>query len=68
MSTTAKGKIRVGIIGIGNWGRYLYAAFANDREKGTHSAPTFADAVKMHKLIDLISDASASGARKTVTF
>jgi hypothetical protein len=47
---------------------YLYAAYANDRQKGTHVAPTFADAVKMHWLIDLISAASSTGTRQTVDF
>ena len=45
---------------------HLYAAYANDRENGTHDAPTFADAVKMHKLIDLITEASSTGTRQTV--
>jgi predicted dehydrogenase len=45
---------------------HLYAAYANDRENGTHDAPTLADAVKMHKLIDLITEASSTGTRQTV--
>jgi predicted dehydrogenase len=47
---------------------YLYAAYANDRENGTSVAPTFADAVKMHRLLDLISAASSTGTRQTVNF
>jgi predicted dehydrogenase len=87
MSTNGKEKIRAGIVGVGNWGRYghlpvlqllpdasvldlayLYAAYANDRQKGTRVAPTFADAVKMHRPIDLISAASSTGTRQTVDF
>jgi predicted dehydrogenase len=47
---------------------YLYAAYANDRANGTHDAPTFADAVKMHKLIDLITESSSTGIRQSVKF
>jgi predicted dehydrogenase len=47
---------------------YLYAAYANDRVQGTHDAPTFADAVKMHKLIDLITESSSTGIRQSVKF
>jgi predicted dehydrogenase len=47
---------------------YLYAAYANDRVQGTHDAPTFADAVKMHKLINLITEASSTGTRQSVKF
>jgi predicted dehydrogenase len=47
---------------------YLYAAYANDRKNGTRVAPTFADALKMHRLIDLISEASSTGTRQTVNF
>jgi predicted dehydrogenase len=47
---------------------HLYAAYANDRENGTHDAPTFADALKMHKLIDLITEASSTGTRQSVKF
>jgi hypothetical protein len=45
---------------------YLYAAYAKDRREGTRVAPTFADAMKMHRLIDLISAASSTGTRQTV--
>jgi predicted dehydrogenase len=47
---------------------HLYAAYANDLENGTHDPPTFADAVKMHKLIDLIAEASSTGTRQSVKF
>jgi predicted dehydrogenase len=88
MNTNNKGKIRAGIVGVGNWGRYghlpvlrllpdfeivavasrrpEYATYASDRANGTRLAPTFADAVKMHRLIDLISAASSTGTKQTV--
>jgi predicted dehydrogenase len=47
---------------------HLYKAFARDCENGSHDAPTFADAVKMHKPIDLIAQASSTGASTTVDF
>jgi predicted dehydrogenase len=47
---------------------HLYSAYANDRANGTHDAPTFADAVKMHKLIDLITESSSTGTRQSVKF
>jgi predicted dehydrogenase len=47
---------------------HLYAAYASDRENGTCVAPTFADALKMHRLIDRISEASSTGTRQTVNF
>jgi predicted dehydrogenase len=47
---------------------HLYSAYANDRANGTHDAPTFADAVRMHKLIDLITESSSSGTRHSVKF
>lgn len=45
---------------------YLYSAYAKDRELGTHDAPTFSDAVKLHKLLNLISESSDAGTRKSV--
>jgi predicted dehydrogenase len=45
---------------------YLYAAYSSDRETGSRNAPDFTDAVKMHKLINLIVDSSEAGTRKTV--
>ncbi len=41
----------------------LYAAFAHDLAEGTSHAPTFADAVRMHHLIDIAEEASKSGRR-----
>ena len=46
---------------------YLYHAFANSRADNADHAPDFNDAVKLHKLIDVISIASESGSRRTVT-
>ncbi len=47
---------------------YLYSAFAKDREAQARTAPDFADAVRLHKLINLISEASASGTKQTIDF
>ena len=46
---------------------YLYHAFASSRADNADHAPDFNDAVKLHKLIDVISIASESGSRRTVT-
>ena len=45
---------------------HLYAAYARDVRTGTHLAPTFADAVKMHQVIDHIVAADATGTRVTL--
>lgn len=42
---------------------YLYAAHARDIREGTHTAPTFADAMAMHRLIDTMEVSSAEGRR-----
>lgn len=42
---------------------HLYTAFAHDVAHGTHTAPTFADAVRMHDLIEAAEHSSAYGAR-----
>ena len=47
---------------------YLYSAYADDREKGTRNAPTFNDAVRMHKLIDVMLEAASTGTQKSVNF
>jgi predicted dehydrogenase len=39
----------------------LYAAFASDRTTGTTTVRTFADAVRLHRLIDAINESSRSG-------
>jgi len=41
----------------------LYAAYAMDVREGTHLAPTFADALRMHTLIDAIEVSSRDGVR-----
>lgn len=43
----------------------LYYAFAGDYKKGSHNAPTFEDAVIMHKFFDLMQESSDNG--KTVS-
>jgi predicted dehydrogenase len=41
----------------------LYVAYARDISAGTSLAPTFADAVRMHTIIDLIEHSSKIGSR-----
>src|SRR6202049_5083526 len=41
-----------------------YAAFARDVANGTYDAPTFRDAVRMHKLIDAAMESSETGQRQ----
>jgi predicted dehydrogenase len=41
----------------------LYAAYAKDVREGTHWAPTFADALRMHELIDAIEKSNSEGVR-----
>jgi predicted dehydrogenase len=45
-----------------NVGR-AYAAFAADIDRGTHTVPDFADAVRRHEVIAAIERSAASGAR-----
>ena len=40
---------------------HLYAAHALDRIEGTHRAPGFDDAMRMHEVIDAIAEAAATG-------
>jgi predicted dehydrogenase len=72
MSANSKGKIRAGIVGIGNWGRYGHIPvlqFLPDFQiVAVSSRRKEADAVKMHRLLDLISAASSTGTRQTVNF
>ncbi len=49
----------------GNVGR-IYALMAADIRDGTHLAPTFADAVRVHKIIDAIERSAATGRRVEV--
>lgn len=44
----------------------VYDRIARDLTVGGHSAPSFADGVSLHRLIDTIEKASASGARLSV--
>jgi predicted dehydrogenase len=46
---------------------HLYAAHARDRAEGTRQAPTFNDAVRMHRFINAISDASDTGQSKNIS-
>jgi len=41
----------------------LYAAYARDRNDGTRLAPTFADALKMHELMERIELSNSTGTR-----
>ena len=45
---------------------HLYAAYARDVRDGSHLAPTFADAVKMHAVIDHILASDQTGTRVTL--
>jgi predicted dehydrogenase len=44
----------------------LYAAFARDLRTGRHDAPTFDDAVRMHRLFDLFEQSARDGKRLEV--
>ena len=46
---------------------HLYAAFAKGGDNGSYDPPSFTDAVRLHRLIDLISKAASAGDRQTVT-
>lgn len=46
---------------------HLYAAFARDAKEGTRTAPDFADAVRLHKFLDLIARSAATGTRLPVS-
>jgi predicted dehydrogenase len=41
----------------------LYAAHARDVREGTHEAPTFATAIRMHELLDLVEASTELGER-----
>jgi predicted dehydrogenase len=47
---------------VGNVAR-IYTRMANDLKTGTQTAPTFAGAVKVHKIIAAIEQSSESGRR-----
>lgn len=42
---------------------HIYAAHLRDMHEGTNLAPTFADAVRLHRLLDTIATASETGMR-----
>jgi predicted dehydrogenase len=50
---------------VGNVAR-LYARMAADLREGTHTAPTFMDAVEVHRIIDAIENSANSGMRVKV--
>ncbi|NMO20293.1 Gfo/Idh/MocA family oxidoreductase [Pyxidicoccus fallax] len=45
---------------------HLYAAFARDLAEGTRLAPTFHDALELHRLLDTLVEASETGRRMAV--
>ncbi|QDE96294.1 Gfo/Idh/MocA family protein [Myxococcus xanthus] len=45
----------------------MYAAFARDVAEGTRLAPDFSEALKLHRLLDAIEKATATGRRQTWT-
>lgn len=47
---------------------YLYAAHARDVKTGSTLAPTFADALRMHELIEQIVESDRSGKRVELSF
>jgi predicted dehydrogenase len=51
---------------VGNVAR-LYDRMAADLSEGTHTAPTFADAVEVHRIIDAIERSAKSGMRVKVS-
>ena len=50
---------------VGNVAR-LYGRMADDLRSGTHTAPSFADAVEVHRIIDAIERSAESGQRAKV--
>lgn len=46
----------------------LYAAHARDSASGSRLAPTFADAVRMHQLMDQIVESDRAGKRVDLIF
>jgi len=47
---------------------HLYRAHSNDRLNGSHNAPGFADAARMHRFIDQINEASQTGKTQLVNW
>ncbi|MFP2961054.1 Gfo/Idh/MocA family protein [Myxococcus sp. 1LA] len=46
---------------------HVYAAYARDVAEGTRLAPDFSEAMKLHRLLDVIARASATGRRQAWT-
>ena len=46
----------------------LYAAYARDVKTGSSFAPTFADAIRMHELVEQIVESNRSGKRVELSF
>jgi hypothetical protein len=44
---------------------HFYAAFAKDGDNESYDAPTFTDAVRLRRLIILISNAASAGDQQT---
>jgi predicted dehydrogenase len=59
-----QGKIGASVVELAN----LYAAHARDVKTGSTLAPTFADAIRMHELIEQIMESNRSGKRVQLSF
>lgn len=59
-----QGKIGASVVELAN----LYAAHARDVKTGSTLAPTFADAIRMHELIEQIVESNRSGKRVQLSF
>lgn len=46
----------------------LYAAHARDVQNGSPLAPTFADAIRMHELMEQIVESNRAGKRVQLSF
>jgi predicted dehydrogenase len=59
-----QGKLGASVVELAN----LYAAHARDVKTGSTLAPTFADAIRMHELIEQIVESNDSGKRVQLAF
>jgi predicted dehydrogenase len=59
-----QGKLGASVVELAN----LYAAHARDVKTGSTLAPTFADAIRMHELIEQIVESNRSGKRVQLSF
>ncbi|MDB5833193.1 MAG: oxidoreductase [Caballeronia sp.] len=59
-----QGKLGASVVELAN----LYAAHARDVKTGSTLAPTFADAIRMHELIEQIMESNRSGKRVQLSF